>query len=30
LHGVEGVTMTAVRTCGELLGKDFVQKLISD
>ena len=30
LHGVEGVTMTAVRTCGELLGKDFIQKLISD
>jgi all-trans-retinol 13,14-reductase len=26
LHGIEGVTKTAVLTCGELLGKDFVNK----
>ena len=24
LHGVEGVTMTALQTCGELLGKDYI------
>ena len=29
LHGVEGVTMTALRTCGELLGKDYVWKIIN-
>ena len=28
LHGVEGVTMTALQTCGELLGKDYIQSLI--
>lgn len=28
LHGVEGVTMTALRTCSELLGKDYIQKLM--
>lgn len=27
LHGVEGVTMTALRTCGELLGKDYTQTI---
>ena len=27
LHGVEGVTMTALLTCGELLGKDFIQTM---
>ena len=26
LHGVEGVTMTALMTCGELLGKDYIRK----
>ena len=25
LHGVEGVTRTALMTCGELLGKDYLQ-----
>ncbi len=29
LHGVEGVTMTALRTCGELLGKDYVWKILN-
>ena len=28
LHGVEGVTMTALQTCGELLGKDYIQTII--
>lgn len=28
LHGVEGVTMTALKTCGELLGNDFIEKII--
>ena len=28
LHGVEGVTMTALKTCGELLGNEFIQKII--
>jgi phytoene dehydrogenase-like protein len=28
LHGVEGVTMTALMTCGELLGKDYIQTII--
>jgi all-trans-retinol 13,14-reductase len=28
LHGVEGVTMTALRTCGELIGKDYIQSII--
>ena len=28
LHGVEGVTMTALQTCGELLGKDYIQNII--
>jgi phytoene dehydrogenase-like protein len=28
LHGVEGVTMTALHTCGELLGKDYIQTII--
>ena len=28
LHGVEGVTMTALRTCGELIGKDYIQTII--
>lgn len=27
LHGVEGVTMTALRTCGELLGKLKIEEL---
>ena len=26
LHGIEGVTKTALLTCGELLGKDFVNR----
>ena len=26
LHGVEGVTMTALQTCGELLGKEYIKK----
>jgi all-trans-retinol 13,14-reductase len=26
LHGVEGVTMTALHTCGELLGTDYLDK----
>lgn len=26
LHGVEGVTMTALMTCAELLGTDYIQK----
>jgi len=29
LHGVEGVTMTALRTCSELLGKDNVNKMMN-
>lgn len=28
LHGVEGVTMTALKTCGELLGNEFIEKII--
>ena len=28
LHGVEGVTMTALQTCGELLGKEYIQTII--
>ena len=28
LHGVEGVTMTALQTCGELLGKDYIKNII--
>ena len=28
LHGVEGVTMTALMTCSELLGKDYIQSII--
>ena len=28
LHGVEGVTMTALQTCGEILGKDYIQNII--
>ena len=27
LHGVEGVTMTALLTCEELLGKDYIQTI---
>jgi phytoene dehydrogenase-like protein len=27
LHGVEGVTMTALLTCGELLGKDYIHSM---
>jgi len=30
LHGVEGVTMTALQTCGELLGKDCIQKIMNN
>ena len=30
LHGVEGVTMTALQTCGELLGKDYIQKIMNN
>ena len=29
LHGVEGVTMTALQTCGELLGKEFVNRIMN-
>ena len=29
LHGVEGVTMTALQTCGDLLGKDYVRTIIN-
>lgn len=28
LHGVEGVTMTALHTCSELLGKNIIQSII--
>lgn len=28
LHGVEGVTMTALRTCSELLGKDYIKTMM--
>ena len=28
LHGVEGVTMTALMTCGELMGNDFTNKIL--
>ena len=28
LHGVEGVTKTALLTCGELLGKDYVKGIL--
>ena len=27
LHGVEGVAMTALQTCGELLGNDYIEKI---
>lgn len=29
LHGLEGVTMTALLTCAELLGGDYIQKVIN-
>ena len=29
LHGVEGVTMTALRTCTEIVGKDYVYKILT-
>jgi hypothetical protein len=29
LHGVEGVTMTALRTCTEIVGKDYVNKILT-
>ena len=28
LHGVEGVTRTALMTCGELLGKDYINEMM--
>ena len=28
LHGLEGVSMTALQTCSELLGKDYIQTII--
>ena len=28
LHGVEGVTMTALQTCGELLGNDYIKTIL--
>ena len=28
LHGVEGVTRTALMTCEELLGKDYIQTIL--
>lgn len=28
MHGVEGVTMTALQTCSQLLGKDYIQTII--
>ena len=30
LHGVEGVTMTALQTCSEILGKDYIQSIFTD
>ena len=30
LHGVEGVTMTALQTCGELLGKDYIKRIMNN
>lgn len=29
LHGVEGVTMTAMQTCGEILGQEYINKIIN-
>ena len=29
LHGLEGVSMSALQTCGEILGKDYIEKIIS-
>lgn len=28
LHGVEGVTMTALMTCSELTGKDYFKTIL--
>lgn len=30
LHGLEGVTMTALQTCGEIVGKDYIQTIINE
>ena len=29
LHGLQGVTMTSLYTCAELLGKEFIQQNLS-
>ena len=30
LHGLEGVTMTALQTCGEIIGKEYIQTIINE